>query len=275
MIPKKIHFCWFSNDPYPQVVRDCIASWKTFMPDWEYILWDYDKVKDIDSVWLKECLKVKKWAFATDFIRLWAVYHEGGIYLDSDVLLYRSFAPFLHHKLFIGRETACYPTFDYGRQVFLTSHCFGAEAGHPFLELNLMYYQDRHFIQCSSEVVPNALRYAMLMLPFIQSRLAEEYGYNPSEGADFLQELQHGMTVYPSEYFGWDPRQPSILKRVAEHLGQGSWREPEFWKYHADHRNPRPITLSYKIRWRMVALLRYIAKKLDYGIIRLHPDDRE
>lgn len=275
MIPKKIHYCWFSKDPYPALVQACIASWKKYMPDWEYVLWDYEKVKDIDSIWLKECLEAKKWAFATDFIRLWAVYHEGGVYLDSDVMIYQSLNAFLRHSLFIGREGVTYATFDNGKQVFLTSHCFGAEAGHPFLKLNLGYYQDRHFDQCSAEDIPNLLKYDMLMMPYIQSQLAEKFGYNPSEGADYLQELKEGIVVYPSDYFGWDRGRVEVPERYAEHLGQGSWREPEFWKKHDVVIKPRPITFAYKIRWRMVSVLRYIAKKMDYGIVRLHPDGRE
>lgn len=28
MIPKIIHFCWLSNDPYPKEIRQCMDSWK-------------------------------------------------------------------------------------------------------------------------------------------------------------------------------------------------------------------------------------------------------
>ena len=55
-----------------------------------FISMQSSRIKAIDSIWLKECLSVKKGAFAADFVRLWAVFHEGGIYLDSDVLLHGS-----------------------------------------------------------------------------------------------------------------------------------------------------------------------------------------
>ena len=275
MIPKKIHFCWFSNDPYPPLVQECIASWKQFMPDWEIVLWDYDKVKDIDSIWLKECLEVKKWAFATDFVRLWAIYHEGGIYLDSDVRLYKSLDAFTNHRMFIGREGVDYTTFDHENQVFLTSHCFGAEANHPFIKLNLGYYQHRHFIGCSDSEIPNCLRYDMLMMPYIQSKLAEQFGYDPARFEDKMQTLQQGIVVYPSCYFGWINSMPVVSERYAEHLGQGSWREPEFWDLHERLYGTHSISWRYKLRWRMVALLRYIARKMDYEIVRIHPDGRE
>lgn len=272
MIPKKIHYCWFSKDPYPELVRNCIDSWKESMPDWEYVLWDYDKIKDIDSVWLKECLEAKKWAFATDFVRLWAVYHEGGVYLDSDVLVFQSFDRFLKDRMFIGRESVEYHTFDDGVQVYLTSHCFGAEAGHPFLKLNLAYYQDRHFQACSSPEIPNLLRYDMLMMPFIQSRLAEPLGYDPVPLASDRQSLPEGIEIYPPYFFCWNPKFPDVYlsERFAQHIGQGSWREPEYWKKAIDH----TIDWKYKLRWRLVVLLEKVAKYFDYKLVRIHPDGR-
>ncbi len=272
MIPKKIHYCWFSKDPYPQIVEECIASWKKYMPDWEYVLWDYDKVKDIDSIWLKECIDAKKWAFAADYIRLWAVYHEGGVYLDSDVFVFQSFNSFLKDRMFIGRESVEYHTFDDGVQVYLTSHCFGAEANHPFVKLNLAYYQDRHFQTCSSIEIPNLLRYDMLMMPFIQSRLAETLGYDPVPLASEHQSLPDGMEIYPPYYFCWSPEYPDVYvsKRFAQHLGQGSWREPEYRKKTVD----LPIDWKYKIRWRLVFLLEKMVKCFDYKLVRIHPDGR-
>lgn len=271
MIPKKIHYCWFSKDPYPQLVQDCIASWKEHMPEWELVLWDYDKIKDIDSIWLKECLAAKKWAFAADYIRLWAVYHNGGVYLDSDVMIYQSLNRFLNDRFFIGRECVKYHTFDDGIQVFFTSHCFGAEAGHPFLFLNLEYYQHRHFKACLSDRVPVCLQYDMLMMPYIQSRLAESLGYDPMEYASERQSLPDGMEIYPPYYFCWlDEYAGHISERYAKHLGQGSWREPEFIQKHAE----KPITFSYKIRWRLVKILSRIAEKFDYKMVRIHPDGR-
>lgn len=271
MIPKKIHYCWFSDEPYPPEVQRCMDSWHEHMPDWEFVLWNYDRIKDIDSVWLKECLSVGKWAFAADFIRLWAVYHEGGIYLDSDVLVFQSLEPFLKHSFFIGREGVSYPTFDDGILVFLTSHCFGAEAGHPFAKLNLAYYQDRHFVVSTASDVPNSLRYDMLMMPYPQCRLAETIGYNPSPDADYFQRLLDGMVVYPSIFFGKN-QDSGLSDCYVTHLGHGSWREPEYWQKHPKQPN---ITFRYKIRWRIVAFLKRCARRMDYMMYRIHPDGLE
>lgn len=272
MIPKKIHYCWLSGDPYPEKVQQCMASWHKYMPDWEYVLWDMERIKDIDSVWLKECIEARKWAFAADFIRVYALYHEGGVYLDSDVMVFQSLEPFLSHRFFIGRECVSYVTFDDGVQVFLTSHCFGAEPDHIFLKQNLGYYQDRHFRGCTYGDLPNSLRYDMMMLPYIQSRLAEQYGYDPSLVADKIQTLGLGIVIYPSDYFGKDPWHAGNSNCYVEHLGQASWREPDYWKR---QQSGGPITWRYKIRWRIVFLLKRWARKMDYIMVRIHPDGRE
>lgn len=268
MIPKKIHYCWLSGDASPELVQKCMDSWHKHMPDWEYVLWDMERIKDIDSVWLKECIEAKKWAFAADFIRVYALYHEGGIYLDSDVIIFQSLEKFLENRFFIGRENITYPTFEDGVQVFLTSHCFGAEQGHPFLKKNLGYYQDRHFMASRAEDIPTELRYDMLMMPYIQSKLMEPLGYKPDPLAEGRQSLQDGIEIYPSNFFCWRSvlPVPAMTERYAQHLGQGGWREPEYWA----KREPKAITISYKIRWRLEILMDRIAEKFGYKLIRLH-----
>lgn len=94
MIPKIIHYTWFSNDPMPDKVLRCMASWQQIMPDYELKKWDMDAIKHIDVPFLKEALAAKKWAYAADFVRMYAVFYEGGIYLDTDVQVYKSFDRF-------------------------------------------------------------------------------------------------------------------------------------------------------------------------------------
>ena len=40
MIPKKIHFCWMSGDPYPAKIKRCMKTWRRVMPDYEIKLWN-------------------------------------------------------------------------------------------------------------------------------------------------------------------------------------------------------------------------------------------
>lgn len=95
MIPKIIHYCWLGDSEFPELVKKCIQSWKKKMPDWEFILWDKNCLKDLNSDWVNEAYSTKKYAFAADYIRLYAVNKFGGFYLDSDVEVLKNFAPLL------------------------------------------------------------------------------------------------------------------------------------------------------------------------------------
>ena len=105
MIPKIIHYCWFGMSEMPELVQKCIASWYTHMPDWEYRLWTEDNF-DITSApaYVQEAYAAKKYAFVSDYVRLWALEREGGVYLDTDVEVLRSFEPLLNDTAFIGLE---------------------------------------------------------------------------------------------------------------------------------------------------------------------------
>ena len=94
MIPKKIHYCWLGGEPLPGNLLQCLSSWRNVLNDYEIIKWDAQSF-DVDSVsFVKEACSVKKWAFASDYIRLHALYEEGGIYLDTDVYVRKRFDSF-------------------------------------------------------------------------------------------------------------------------------------------------------------------------------------
>ncbi len=256
MIPKKIHFTWFSNEPFPDKIKRCMDSWHKLMPDYEFIHWDSRKIEDIDSVFMKEALKVKKWAFAADFVRLWALYNEGGIYLDTDVFCYKSFNDLLEDSdCFIGKESSIHVT---GRltEQYLTSHCMGAIVNHPFIKLCLDYYENRHFIQSCNELLPNSLRYDMTLLPYIQSEVAKSLGYIAYPSVSSIQRLKWDVVVYPSDFF--DPG--NIEKSYCKHLAVGTWRE---------YRTPTDkLTLAYKIRWRVEYIVKTVLQKYGYMMVK-------
>ena len=81
MIPKIIHLCWLSGDPYPRKIQDCLDSWKKHLPSYEIILWDTKRFNIHEVPWVEQAFNTKKYAFAADYIRLYALYHHGGIYL--------------------------------------------------------------------------------------------------------------------------------------------------------------------------------------------------
>lgn len=190
MIPKKIHFCWLSGDEYPPLIKHCIETWKQILPDYELILWDTHRF-DVNSVpWVKEAYEAKKYAFAADYIRLYAVYTEGGIYLDSDVEMLKTFDDLLHNNSFVGFEAAT---------GFIEAAIFGSEAGSVWCQKAMQFYHDKHF-QVSADgridsgfLAPNVLQAAIL------STYPDFPSCPPNE--PILIGGEKGICVYPPEYF--------------------------------------------------------------------------
>mgnify|MGYP000139237296 CR=1 FL=1 len=137
MIPKIIHLCWLSGDPFPDSIKLCLDSWKIHLPDYEVWLWDTKRFDVNSTIWTKEAFERKKYAFAADYIRLYALYNYGGIYLDSDVVVYKSFNDLLQFPYFIGQSyTGAFE-----------AAVIGAEKGTKWLADILERYKDRHFIK--------------------------------------------------------------------------------------------------------------------------------
>ena len=158
MIPKKIHFCWLSGDEYPPLIKHCIETWRKVLPDYEIVLWDTKRF-DVNSVqWVKDAFEARKYAFAADYIRLYAVFTEGGIYLDSDVEVLKPFDDLLKYKTFIGFEAATQS---------IEAAIFGAEAGCEWCAKAMEFYKDKHFVVDGRGGVdlgitaPNVVRHAL------------------------------------------------------------------------------------------------------------------
>lgn len=147
MIPKIIHFCWLSGDPFPKDIARCLESWGLHLKDYELWLWGrkpqdtlglnvVEKPFDLDAVvWCKQAYVAKKYAFAADYIRVYAVFNYGGIYLDSDVMMYKPFDDLLDLPYFLGEDAV---------------HCFepaifGAEKGCQWVKEVLDWYDGRLF----------------------------------------------------------------------------------------------------------------------------------
>ncbi|UBD69674.1 glycosyl transferase [Bacteroides sp. BFG-257] len=156
MIPKKIHFCWLSGDEYPPLIKYCIDTWHKILPDYEIVLWDTKRF-DISSVpWVKDAYEAKKFAFAADYIRVYALYTEGGIYLDSDVEMIKSFNPLLNYKSFLGYEASTHG---------IEAAIMGAEPGMSWCKKALNFYEERRFsmeyIRENGFLAPNVIKMAL------------------------------------------------------------------------------------------------------------------
>ncbi|MBQ8165848.1 MAG: glycosyl transferase, partial [Lachnospiraceae bacterium] len=75
MIPKVIHYCWFGGNEKTELIRECIKSWKKYMPDYEIIEWNETNFDINSNLYVAQAYKAKKWAFVSDYARLYAIYN--------------------------------------------------------------------------------------------------------------------------------------------------------------------------------------------------------
>lgn len=155
MIPKIIHYCWLSGDSFPQRIEDCINSWKRFMPDYEIMLWDLTKF-DINKIpWTKQAFEKHKYAFASDYIRFYALYNYGGIYLDSDVEVKKPFDELLKLDFFCGYEYEGLPE----------AAIVGSLSGQLWTKYCMEWYEDKDFVNADGsynmKVAPIVMQYGL------------------------------------------------------------------------------------------------------------------
>lgn len=213
MIPKIIHYCWLSNDPIPKDLKKYMKSWKEKLYDYEFILWDLNRFDLNRSLWVKQAFEAKKYAFAADYIRLYAVYNYGGIYMDMDVEVIKSFNDLLRNDYILGYEAA----------KGLEAGVFGAPKKASWVKEVLEYYTSKEF------ALPNGL-YNDTPLPIIMDEvLNADYITNKKIvplPTDFLTAKSYKtgkITITPNTYTihhfagswkSWDEKMKIIIARI-------------------------------------------------------------
>jgi mannosyltransferase OCH1-like enzyme len=206
MINKIIHYCWFGNKPKPDLVTFCINSWKAKLPDYEIVEWNEHNFDVAATKFTQEAYNRKSWAFVSDYVRAYALYHYGGIYLDTDVEIKHSLDEFLSHGAFTSFECINYPF----------SALWGARKGHSWPEKVIKYYEGKnHFEQITNTSLVSDL-------------LSEEFGVNRT--SDTLQILKEDIYVYPSNYFCLD-----LPLNYATHHFASSWNSDPSASIYKNH----------------------------------------
>lgn len=105
MIPKIVHYIWFGNAPYSNKIKKCIDSWHKYLPEYQFMLWNEETFDISNSCdFVQQAFENKKWAFVSDYVRIWALYKYGGLYLDTDVEICKPFDNFLEHRMVLGTD---------------------------------------------------------------------------------------------------------------------------------------------------------------------------
>jgi hypothetical protein len=181
VIPRVVHYCWLSGAPWDALTTRCFQSWQDHLTGFDFRLWDRARAPS-GVPFLDRMLANGDWAFASDYLRLHALYTVGGVYLDLDVEVLRSFAPLLDQRAFLSYEDAA--------PARLACHVIGAEPGHPFVAACLEFYRRSWRLRWSFPPT----------MPRIVTRVARRrFGLGPyrPEG----QVLKDDVRIHPAETF--------------------------------------------------------------------------
>lgn len=233
MIPKILHYVWLGRGEKSDTIKRCIESWERHLPDYQVMLWN-EETYDITTAprFVQEAYNAKKWAFASDYIRLWALYKYGGIYLDTDTEVLKPLDSFLKHRFFIGTQVF---TVDVDKKnkkdvTNLSMGIIGTEPGHPYIKECIDKLENSSITKPDGSIDTKVTNYTMSDI------LQNKYGF---EVSDIFQELREGIVVYPSSVFSDRLAPDPSTDAYTFHWGEMSWFQP------------KPRGLLYKLCWNL------------------------
>ena len=191
-----------------------METWKQVLPDYEWMKWDFNRFDKASSTWVTEAFDNKKYAFAADYIRLYALYNYGGFYLDMDVLARKSLNPFICLNTCLGWQN------DGGLEVA----AFGVEKHSAWIKDCLDYYSNRRFVNSDGT-------FNIKVLPRVIEDLLREKGYEFVDVKNVAQAQDYEgkkIPVFPYYYFSPKSWKTGVIEENSEtvliHNFAGSWK---------------------------------------------------
>jgi len=235
-----LHTHTHTHTHLPEKIQKCYDSWKKFLPEYRFELWDDERVHALNNKWCEEAIVCQKYAFAADYVRFYAVYNYGGIWLDTDVEVVKPLDSLCELQYFIGEENC---GFRWGSGVF------GAEKGVPWIKRCLDYYQNKAFINPFGEM-------RMQILPWVMQKSIESaYMVKKCETIEEWTEDTNVVCIFP-EY--WFTRLPMASEdnenSYTIHHFTASWQNTK--------RLIVPLTVSQRILGHFKRKLSYIKHQL-------------
>ncbi|SHI41791.1 Glycosyltransferase sugar-binding region containing DXD motif-containing protein [Clostridium cavendishii DSM 21758] len=204
MIPKIVHYCWFGKGQKNEKIKYCMSSWQEHLKDYTFIEWNEENFDVNSNKYCGEAYNAKKWAFVSDYVRLYALYNYGGIYLDTDVEITNNIDEFLMNKAFIG----------YHSDNSIPSALMASEKHNEVIKNLLSYYDNKSFI------FENGIFDETTNIDIITKMIVDKYKPNLDNSKLNIE----GMIVYPKEYF---TLRDSNIKNFAIHHFNASWMSKE------------------------------------------------
>ena len=210
-IPKVIHYCWFGGNEKPKLINKCMETWKRYLKDYEIMEWNEENFNIDICGFTKEAYEDKKWAFVSDYCRLWVLYNYGGIYLDTDIEILKPLDDLLYNKSFTGVEEEDQIAFG----------IWGCRRQDKFLGEILEYYNLINYSEYKGNLQG-------LAIPIHITNMAKKLGYIKNQ--DSISYYGDDVAVYPKDYFypkrhAWEELKITKNTYTIHHY-EGTWRKP-------------------------------------------------
>lgn len=179
---KVIHYCWFGNKKLPKMAKKCIKSWKKFFPDYEIKEWNETNFDINVCPFVKGAYEAKKWAFVSDYARLYALYTYGGIYFDTDMEVLKKCDFLLSDDIFMGYEE---------NKVIAAGVIGAKEPGNKYIQELLSWYDNKHSFDEN-----NVFEYA---IPKVITNIFSKYDKETLGSG--IELIDNNIYIYPEEYF--------------------------------------------------------------------------
>lgn len=214
MIPHILHYIWFGSNPLTPLAEQCLASWKEHMPNWTIMRWDESNF-DIAAapLYVRQAYEARKFAFVSDYVRLWALEQYGGVYVDTDVKVLRSYEPLLNDTAFIGLEES--------KAHFPGTCVMGCEPHCEWVRDMLALYDGIEFVKPdgSLDLTTNVERMGVLMKP----EFTDGQYWRKNQYID-----KWGLRIYTHDYFS-PITSTRVMRRTKNtysiHYFAESWRD--------------------------------------------------
>lgn len=228
LIPKIIHYTWFSGEPIPQNLQKCIDSWKEKCPGYEIVKWDASNYDYKKHPYTRQAYEAKRWGYMADLARLEILYECGGFYLDTDVELLKNLDELRYQEGFCGREEWGHVNFGGGsgcrKHLDIVGELLDYRKNVPFLLAN-----GRYNLEASG---------------YFETKPLVDRGLSVTN----CTEVVDGFTVYASEFFcpyNYISGKESITEQtVSIHYFSGGWLGEAGSKYRSETREKFQIILG-------------------------------
>lgn len=255
-IPKIIHYVWVGGKPLPPFQQKCIASWRKHLPDYEIKEWNEHNFNINSNKYCKEAYEAKKYAFVSDYIRIFVLYQYGGIYMDTDVEVIKPFPQeFLECEAFSGYETP----------ETISTGIMGCIPNQRMFKKILEFYNAVSFFEADGSCNTTTNVHTI-------TQIAKEHGFTP----DNTRKTILGLTLYPQSFFSplaHDSDESCFGSNTYTiHHFSGSWcdlktRFVVYWNHRLKNRLEHVLSktvadLIYRIVYNMARLLDFSAEQI-------------